>query len=73
MVKPKDWTKHSRGERSITVNGRHFFASRCAGRFHWSVEEVDQAEPHGSRRIADVTSTAMTKDLSAIVLKAAGL
>lgn len=70
-IRPRDWKQHSRNERSITVRGRHFFASRC--RVYWRVEEVDQAEPNGARSIKVLRLNASTSDLSAVVMKECGL
>lgn len=35
------WTVISRNERSITHDGRHFFAARCRPGRPWHLEEVD--------------------------------
>ena len=70
-IRPRDWKQHSRNERSITVAGRHFFASRCARL--WRVEEVDQAEPNGSKLVQVVRTFVKTSDLSATVMKECGL
>lgn len=64
-IRPRDWKQHSRNERSITVRGRHFFAGRCG--FHWRVEEIDQADPNGSKLVQIVRTCVLTKDLSRIV------
>lgn len=64
-IRPRDWTQHSRNERSISVRGRHFFASRC--RVFWRVEEIDQADPNGSKLVKVLRLGAGTKDLSSLV------
>lgn len=67
MLKPKDWTKHSRNERSVTVKGRHFFAGRCS--FFWRLEEIDQANPNGSKLVKLIKLSATTAELSGLVMK----
>lgn len=66
-LKPAHWTKHSRNERSVTVKGRHFFAARCS--FFWRLEEIDQADPNGSKPVKLIKLSACTADLSALVMK----
>lgn len=70
-IKPKDWTQHSRNERSITVKGRHFFAGRCS--FFWRLEEIDQAHPNGSKLVKLIKLSACTAELSGLVMKEVGL
>jgi hypothetical protein len=71
VIRPRDWTKHSSNERSITVKGRHFFAGRCS--FFWRLEEIDQAHPNGSKLVKEIKRCACTAELSGLVMKEVGL
>jgi hypothetical protein len=51
-------------QRGISVEGRHFFASRCRNSSGWSIAEVDQADPNGCRDIAIVAQRIHTRQLS---------
>lgn len=69
-TKDKDWVRHGRSQRSITVGGRHFFAQRRCGRAEsgvWTVQESDQAQVSGSRAISPWSKPMAANRLSAYV------
>lgn len=63
------WTIISANERSTTHAGRHFFACRCDRHPLWRIEEMNQAQIHGSRVIREVAAC-MTRGLSSMVIAA---
>jgi hypothetical protein len=62
------WTIISANERSTSHNGRHFFACRCNPKTLWLIEELNQAQVHGSRAVGTVAKNVLTKALSLMVL-----
>lgn len=58
------WKIISKNERSITVNGRHYFAARCNPSVMWVIDEVDQAEPHGSKLVQRIAERLTTRDVT---------
>lgn len=61
------WTIISRNERATTHAGRHFFACRCSRNPLWRIDEMNQAQIHGSRTLRTI-GTCMTKGLSTMVI-----
>ena len=69
-TKDKDWVRHGRSQRSVTVGGRHFFAQRRCGQGEsgvWTVQESDQAQVSGSRAIGPWSKPIPANRLSAYV------
>lgn len=59
------WKTISRNERSLTINGRHFFAARCNPKTLWWIEELNQAQINGSRSITVFAEKLKTRDVTA--------
>lgn len=59
------WRTISRNERSISINGRHYFAMRCNPDRPWMIEELNQATIHGARQIGVVATGLTTKEVTA--------
>lgn len=58
------WTTISRNERSISINGRHFFACRCNPSTPWHIEELDQPG-NGARVLHVIADRLTTRDVTA--------
>lgn len=64
------WRTLSRNERTITVDGRHYFASRCTyglripSSAKWQIWEMNQADPNGSKDIEQVARGLTTREVS---------
>lgn len=57
------WTVHSANERSVTHQGRHFFAARCGG-LQWTITEVSDGTTTGSTVVRTFTNKYDTSELS---------
>lgn len=65
------WEIHSRNERSATINGHHFFASRCNPSKPWTLQELDRCHNDGLAREIARHGQTQTAGLSALALSIA--
>lgn len=68
-----NWTIISRNERSLTRNGKHYFAVRCSRQYLWTIEELDgPIESNTSRRVRVVAKGVETRQLLKTLIAESG-
>src|ERR1700750_2304663 len=60
----KKWFHISKNERSASIGGRHYFASRCNSKQKWQIEELNQSETNGSRSLGIIERNMTTRECS---------
>lgn len=48
------WSIISDNERCVSIRGRHYFAMRCNRKKPWRIDEMNQADPNGSKHVGTI-------------------